>query len=491
MAARNAYSIAFRNDKPMAAKLSTDGKGSTKVHWLAEDTLVEQHLSELAKGGKHCALVLSPDEANLVQTRLPALKGKELEAAINGIALRQKGAGEAGWARSFMLRKVDKPSDGPLGQLAYTLLLADQAKLDLLRDACDKQDVNPRVVVPSPIALEAMLRAEHIQKPEGEWQSWSLVYLGEEDMFLVIGDMAGPLLYRGLPADLSDGEDKEEYIKRLVMEIERSSFFAKQSDQSFTVESIHVCGDPNLVEPLVEELKNKASIPIAHWHPQDDFEYDGDAELWRMLPLLAGALIDSGVLPLNLYVKRDSEGTGNALKAYGIAAAGALLIFSAPLLLGGSLLTRGIQESVINRQSDQLEIARDDAREAAELYLIEKSLVSREERIALSGGGSIPLGDVIRDVASRLPDHVRLVDLTLSQIREGHYRLYLTGEAIGRSSEEAQAEYIRFRDSLSRSSLIAGDEDPSYMRLHPGSSQGVFESKVSFSIEYSIKTGAI
>ena len=67
------------------------------------------------------------------------------------------------------------------------------------------------------------------------------------------------------------------------------------------------------------------------------------------------------------------------------------------------------------------------------------------------------------------------------------YRIYITGESLGDSSEMAQSEYLRFRDSLSQSPMIDGIEDPSFIQIREGDPRSGYTSRVSFSIEYVVK----
>jgi hypothetical protein len=358
-----------------------------------------------------------------------------------------------------------------------------------LNASCAKRGLQPRTVLPAPLALESLLRTELGGGKTEEKNSWSLIYMGREEFFLIIGDMHGPLLYRNLPVDLSSGADKDEYLKRFITEVERSNFSAKQSEQNFTVESIYVSGDPGLVIPLAEQLDGKVNLPVTHWQPQNRFEFEEEIEGWAILPLLAAAVLDSRVMPLNLFIKPDREGAGRALRTYSFAATGTLLVVAAPLLLGASLHTRGVQESIIKTQTDQLLQARDQAGESAKRYLLEQSLISREERIALNGDKETPFAEILRDVAARLPDQVRLINLKLRQGKDGRYRLYITGESFGKSSEEAQSSYILFRDSLSQSPLITGKKQPIFMQIQESGSKTGFMSKVSFSIEYQLEKG--
>ena len=485
---RNTYGLALRGETLSALKLKPAGKSElARVEWYTDFGPDERQHAELVKAAKRTLLVLPAVAANLIQVRLPALKQREVTAAIHGLVTKQKGPSASGWKVDHFQRGTPGGSAGSGERQTYTALYCEKKALDPVVERVAGSGLYPNTVLSSPLVLEALLRDEIAALPKEERKSWSMVYLGRDELFLVIGDMLGPLIIRELPSDLSDGEDRDEYVARLATEVERSHFFARQSEQSFAVESVHVAGNPDLAVPLVAKLDESGSLPTRRWEPEAQFECDGSFKKWAILPLLAAAAIDPRGLPLNLFVNTKSEETGRALRSYAIAAAGTLLAISAPVILGGSLSARGVQETVMRVQSDQLGLARKQARMAAKRYLLEQSLILREQSIAANGDKDTPLAEVLRDIASRLPDRVRLTDLNLSRERESHYRLHISGEAIGKNAEEAQALYMRFRESLAQSPLIVGEEEPSFIQINAMDGKNEYSSRVTFSIEYSIR----
>jgi len=92
-------------------------------------------------------------------------------------------------------------------------------------------------------------------------EGWNIVFVGKDDHFLCVSTPSGMLITRPLPADLSEGENSEEYLDRLATEVDRSIFFARQTEFNPNIERIVVCGDSELAQNLVERLKDETSVP--------------------------------------------------------------------------------------------------------------------------------------------------------------------------------------------------------------------------------------
>ena len=221
----------------------------------------------LAESDRRALLLMPNDRAGTAVTALPRLKSSELKRAVAGWVARETGSQARGDGRQlagparpqrrrraaqdvFMVharREAARPGRGgpALGSEAGAgAAVVPGARRVLPPGRSRRRDA---------AGLEPGLRRRQHQLP-----------LRLDRRVAAAG--AAPA-ERPLP-----GERPDEYLDRLATEVERSVFFARQTEASPEIERLVVCGDPALAGGLVQRLDRDSSIPAAHWSLPDHFE---------------------------------------------------------------------------------------------------------------------------------------------------------------------------------------------------------------------------
>lgn len=485
-----AYCLAPQADDYWALALSHGEGQGYRVNWLeslpAGRPAAAPHWRELCRGGRRLLLLLPNDSCQLLHARLPEMKPELTRVAVAGLLQKQRGGGATQWSVDARRRDGTKGADG---RWTVTGLAFERQVLPKLLAPLAGSDCRPALALPQALALDALLRRE-LRAADPAPGAWNLVFLGREERFLVIGDAAGPLLVRALPADLSGGADRSEYLERLTTEIERSHFFAQQGEQGARVQRVLVCGDPELAESLALRLAKTEGLVAEYWQPEQRFRIEGAAASWEFLPALAGAAaaLDAPAALFSILPRRREDSALWRLRRYAITGAASLCLGVLPLVGGGSELTRHLQAKVIAEQSEQLAQSRATAEAAARDYLEQLALLARQEQLDHYSPERTPLGPLLRDIAARLPSPVQLVDLDLARDAEGVYRLVIRGESHGRSGEAAQAAFLQFQAALADTPLLEGASEPS-LAIEGDEDDAGRESRVRFELRYRLATG--
>jgi len=438
-----------------------------RIEWLdtvpAAAPATATRWKEIVASSQRSLLLLPNDTCTLMQMRMPDLKPAEIRQALTGTIQKLKGGNAENWEIDYLRSQADEDESGEDGLMVTGLCLEIPTLGDYVT-VLDDAGARPRAALPAAIALDSLLREDLSRREDGPG-IWNLIHIGREERFLVIGDAQGPRLLRNLPQDLSDGGDADEYVGRLLTEIERSNFYAQQGASTVLVERMLVCGDPTLAEPIVQRLAAGEGPEAEHWRPELLFELEGEPADWEdVLPLAGAAAMLSGPL-FNLLPGGADAGRGRQIRRYATYVGATLCLTLLPLLGGGGFSTSRVQERVLDGQSRQLEENRIFAEDAARAYLKNLSLLARQEQIARYAPGRTDLAGALRDIAGRIPGAVQLINLELSRDDSGEYSILLRGECQGESAEKAQAAFLQLHEALSRSSILVSDSEPAHLQV--------------------------
>ncbi|MBN2170462.1 MAG: PilN domain-containing protein [Candidatus Krumholzibacteriota bacterium] len=462
-----------------------------RVEWTDAIPLdAEDHprLKELARS-REVTLLLPNDKVLLLETRLPAaLKGKELEKAIVGLAHRERGRPAAGWELEWRPRR-GQPERSPDGKREIVALLSENDLLRPLRERLAAWDVAPARVLPDALALDGLLRRELSRLPGVEPGAWSVVYLGEDERFLLLGDEHDVLLYRRLPEDRSGGADPEQYQQRLLTEIDRSHMSVRQVRRDAHVGKVHLAGTDPLLAALKRALSGRGGLEVEAWEAERRFTQGGQAAPAKLLLLLAGASL--GFETRTLHLKRPPRETVSVrtLRSWTVTAGLALSVIGLPLLAGGALWTRLVQERTLSEQSARIPAAAREARDAALGYLRHRAVLGREAVLDAHGAGAPDLAGMLADLALRTPQGVHLTGLGMERDEHGNHQLQLEGESRGASSATAQNAFLQLQSNLAHSRFLTGGSEPSHLEIRQGQGEETGLSIVRFRLEYRLRRG--
>jgi len=443
---------------------------------------------ELSRGGKRQLLLLGNADCTLLQARLPLLAERETRQALLGLAHKYKGAGEGGWIVDTHLRGEAPAAENGSERQDVSGLFVEQGAMARIQRLLAPQSIRPQKALPGALALEALLRRElHLGDPVTNG-AWNLVHLGSEEIFLVVGDARGPLFFRELPRDLSEGADREEYVRRLSTEVERSNFFARQGEQSVQVKRVFISGDPELAEPLFEEMEAVEGLESSVWRPERRFALAGEPAGWALALPPAGAAILDDPLHFTLMQRRDSDRPAQRLRARAMLAGAAAALVLLPLLIGGAAVVGRAQERALAAQQGRNDQLGRSARAAARDYLLRRSLLERQALVERLSNSPLERGAVLRDLARRMPAGVRLRTLDIERNPHGDYLLKLHGECVAARSDQAQGQFLSLRRALADSPYLEDDGKPQQLKINE-TRRGELDSEVLFSLEYRLTDG--
>ncbi len=476
----NAYGLLLDGDAFLSACVGREsGEYPYRVHWLGSlpvDAIqASEHWRELSKQLKHALLVLPSENATLVQAQMSGLKNDEIRAGLHGLVQKAKGGNAEAWHVSH-----ERRDDGS-GQELHTGLGMEFATMAPFVAPFDSLGLRPRQALPGVLILDQFLR-QHLDH-EAEPGPWNLIYVGREEQQLVIGDAHGPRILRSLPHDLSDGAEPEEYVERLSTEVERSNFFAQQGDSATRVKRMLVCGDPALAEPLVAQLAQTEGLVTEWWHPERLFAVDEGKASWEVLMPLAAAAVAMGNPKLNIMPVPADQNRGHRIRRQAIGVVAICCLTLLPLLGGGGHSTRRVQRRTMNSQASQIENARILAEEAARDYLRDQSLLARQATMESKDPRRVDLAGLLRDLSTRIPGDAHLTGIDLKQDHLGGYHLELTGECIGESAEQAQAEFLRLHRDMRAAAILDAEPEPARLKIIGGESGS---ATVSFTLRYAL-----
>ncbi|MCP4571190.1 MAG: hypothetical protein GY838_02450 [bacterium] len=439
-------------------------------------------LAPLADPHHRTVLDLPDEQVHLMIASLPPLKGRALDTAIQGMVVRQQGGQPGQWiTRSTPLPRSQGPGRG--GQEHAVVF----APLDLVSERfTSATDLGCRAVglLPDYLALDELYRrhgvAEDAQGP------WNLVHIGPEQRFLCVGDEHGLLFSRPLPDDLSGGAHRDEFLERLVTEIERSSFFAQQAEHSMVVGRIVLCGQPDLVDDLAALLADRTEVPLQTWRPEELFTGAADTAAWTMLPNLARAVAALHGPACEILPPGAKPDPLKDLQRYAGFALAAFVSVAVPMLLAGGLFTTYVQRSYLKCAEQRTDQLYTRAGAAAADYLQNRALQARQQNMDLLAGGQPDVAALLEDLASRTPRDVIYGGLELTEQEDADLRLVLRGQSLGRTGETAQEVFLDFHGRLAGYDRLVELSEPVYLEISGVTDARTPRSRVAFTLEYAV-----
>jgi len=432
--------------------------------------------------GTPLGLVLNGKEVRNALTSFPRLKRKELNQALRGWVAREEGTPVEEWRVAWT--ELKRPDPDPERTDVF-LLYSQEKELEAIRQRVLSWGGRSSRMIPEYTVLDEMFR-QHGTGLE-DWQGWNLVFVTGQEQFLCVANHEGMILTRDLPADLSQGTNPDEHVERLATEVDRSLFFARQTEYNPRIDRVVVCGDPILAAALVTKLDAETSVPAELW------------DLNTLFTMSGGALDDRAILPAMAAVLATRKGGLNMMpEARGsllspvlrrrLALAAATVAWTlVPLLTVGGLVTGRIQDHYLDAAETRMHEALVRAEEAKGIYRAEKLLQDREKHIRAAQEFQRDYAGVLLHLAALTPEEIVFKDLRLRDGADGRPHLYLTGESSSDLVADAQQAFILFQGALNGSDLLAPVGEPRKLVISADREDGDSRQKVEFSMEYGMR----
>ncbi len=483
------YSIRYQGDQMIAVGVSRLEKARWRIENLEQNSAEAGPSDSLAKAiikSKNTFTMMAEgEEVNSALISLPKLKKKQMKLAVNGWVAREESTPADQW--SVVWNERQRTEETTEENKAQVFLLYATKKFIATEMARPKSwEGVPSRLMPDFLVLEAMYR--NYGPGREDLEGWNIVFVSKDDHFLCVSTPSGLIMNRPLPADLSDGADDEEYYGRLATEVDRSIFFARQTEYNPNVQRIIVCGEPTLAQGLVAQLKEETSVPAVYWNISEMFENDGQPLAVNvMLPAMA-AIMARRKCRCNLLPDQPKILIGPIFQKRIILAAVTAAAVIIPLLAVGGYITSNIQDRYLERAHQNLSQAQVRAEKAAEVYVAQRVLQAKEEHISTVGENDQDYAQVLLHLAALTPGEIVFKDLRLKQTSQGQLVLMLTGESIAKTVEVAQQSFLNFQTSLNESPLLLPTGEPRKLQIAAEKNQGVEVKKVEFIMEYQVKS---
>lgn len=435
----------------------------------------------LADTDAKALLLLPNDRAGSAVTAMPRLKPAELKRAVAGWAAREGGVALADSAVSWRALPTRRGGRGEQSQDVFAVF-ASRAALGESTRTLAPWGRTPDHALPAFMVLDEFFRAAG--PDAGALRAWNLVFLGGAQNFLCVATAEALLLVRPLPSDLSAGVRPDEYLDRLATEVERSVFFARQTEGSPEVERLVVCGEPGLAAGLVARLREESDIPALHWDLAACFAAPRPLTPDLLLPAAAAALA-TGDLRYDLLGRHGRGVLGPRARrrlAVAAIAAGAALL---PLLLVGGLATARVQERYLADAHRRLDGARQRADAAAEVYARERILLAREDCIRRHTATERDLEGVLKRLAAATPAQVVYTDLQVVD-RGERVILHLAGRSRAPALADAQQAFMTFQAALDGDPALRARGEPRRLEIVEKDDAGLERPQVEFRLEYEV-----
>jgi len=406
--------------------------------------------------------LLADGESGMSHLNMPKLRTKALERAFAGGLARDGGGKPEDWCSTWKALSQKGGQD----QQPYILHHAAKEVVDKYVYLAGDWGVDLRRMLPGHLALDLFYRAHGPAR--SDHAVWNLVFVGEKQHFLCVSTRDAQLMVRNLPANLSTGDDLSEYLTQLATEIERSSFFARQTENSPEVEKIIVCGNPALAAPLVGALGESSDIPAVHWPIEEMFHWGLNEQHPDDLVALAGAVLALEKIPFNLLPNRGQLHFGRSLRRQLMVAATTCAAAVVPVLMVGGVLTARVQATYLERAEGRLEDARVRAQQAERAYDSQRLLLAREDRIRHFARTRPDFESVLLSLAAITPLEIVFKDLRVREDADGRFILQLQGESRATTGARAQGAFLKFMAALDGCGFLSRVGEPRLMQIIPG-----------------------
>jgi len=465
------FSVRVDQQEQTLAAVSRSGPDSWNVDDLStskEGTKPPQQLLQpMVKNHESVTWLMPNDLATASVITLPPLKGKELTRAVTGYIARN----EQGSAENFSISWNALASSGAKTENPRQLVFALYSEKKEINEQLGTPlalGIKPARMTTGFMVLDQFYRMTH---PAGEITgALNLVFLGQHENFLVISRDDCPVLTRGLPFDLSEDGESEQYLDQLATEIDRSGFYVRQGEHSPSVAKIIVAGNPELADRLVNTLQIRSDIPAETWDISTHFQW-GDRPIpsESFIPLMAAAL-SVEKFPYNLLPEIKRSFLGPKFRRRALVAAGSLAVALLPVLLLGGAVTAKVQEGYLEKANQRLDLARLEAEEAAEVYKKQRLLISQQNYIQTFLASRPDLESILLKIGSLAPAEVQFRDLRVNEDELGKTRLTITGESKAATSSQAHAAFIKFQQALEGSDFLVTYTEPIKLEINGESS---------------------
>lgn len=485
MSKHTGYSVRIDKNEQTIAAVARTGPQAWEVAELAnarEGTPPPQSLAhDMARQHEAVTWLLPNDLATAAVIPLPPLKGKELARAVTGwVAREEKGLpGDYAVSWSTLPRTKDKSEDPRQTVFALHAELKEiqeQMSLPLARQ------VTPARMLPSFMVLDRFFRL--VQPAPTDDRAWTLVFLGRHENFLLIARNDCLLMTRALPFDLSDGDEREQYVEQLATEVDRSAFFVRQGSHNSGLARIVVAGDPLLTGSLAAALGDRTDIPAEVWNIADHFTWGERAvSAEALVPLMAAAL-SLETVPYNLLPEAKRSLLSPRTRRRLLVAAGTAGVALLPVIVVGSAVTAKVQEGYLNRARQRLDTARVEAQEAADIYKQQRLLLSQQNHIRDFRQERPDLEAILLRIGAMAPREVMFRDLRISEDDLGKTRLMLTGESEAATSSQAQAAFLAFQKALESAPFLQVYTEPIKLEISGESTDNEARPRTIFQMKF-------
>jgi len=473
----NASGYAFRRTGDELSAVRVEAAGSDR--WRLQDTLEapwpDSFTRRIARDGGQAAWLLPEDMVTSSQTPLPRLKRRELLRAVTGWVARQEGGAPDDWSVSWHTHALASGNNE-----AQQVAMAYAKTADIAEEAAaaEAAGLAPGVMLPPSLLIDQFFR---VSAAECRSQSvWNLVFVGGAGNVLVVASQEGLLLTRPLPGHVAGDED--EYLDRLVTEVDRSVFFARQTAGSPTVDGVYITGDDTLAAALAARLTENLEVPCSHWR-LDSVVDCGDRVLSADEQLLTMAAVVAASSPRFNLAPNSRRGFLSPVARHrimvGAVAAGVAVI---PLLIAGGLITRQVQDGYLDNAEKNLARATIRAERAAEVYDLQRQLNAREEFLSQHQTTRYDLEGIMRRLAVSAPSSVRFRELNLTH-RDDGLVLQLTATSSGRTVSAAQEAFMTFQSAVVGLDDVVPLGEPQTLQIGETDDEGRISQNVLFTME--------
>ena len=437
------------------------------------------HRAQLAERGEQVVQTLPGDQVQLTFMQLPALTAAETQRAVVGNILRERGGHPGDWAFSYS-PLPRRPTAGKIAGREVLVLSAAQDEVTWHLDHARRWGCEPERMLPDYQALDELYRAHG---PRSASVAWNLVYLGARRRFLCVGDESCILMNRTLPTDLSQGKDPNTYLDQIATEIERSNFFAQQTERSVRVDRVVLCGDKELAHQLKARLSNGSTREVLVWDIAVLFESTESVIATDLFIPLASAAARFLQPTVNLLPRRSRARISRKLRRHLLLGFGTIAAALAPMLLVGGQLTAGIQDTYLRRANASLSVAEERARVAEAAYNDHHSLLARETLIQEVVGDRPDLGAILLEMALITPRQITYRELVMSAAGDGDYTIELAGDSLAPTGVAAQQALLDFLAALVAHPNLRLIREPTDLRLTSLNDGETEQAQVLFSLE--------
>jgi hypothetical protein len=482
---RSGYALLQDDTRTLAAAVTATAPQRWRLtHWqdLAPGARPTGAVArELGRHGDRLAALVPATDVDCTVTTLPRLTGRELARAATGWVARKEGGTPEDWRVCWQALPAERPDASTQDVfLAY----APRPSVQAVQARAHAVGARPGIMLPPSLVLDQFFR---LAGPDREGlRVWNLVFLGQEQSFLCVASERCLLLSRPLPRGATAGADKAEHLDRLVTEVERSVFFARQSAGTPTVDRLVVCGEPELAAQLVTRLQ-EGEHPAVRWDlgavlDPGDHDLTADDQL-----LVAAAVLAAGRPTVNLAPPRRRQLLGAGGRRRLQLALATAAVAAVPVITGGSLLTDRVQERYLEDAQARLGRATERAEEAATYYARQRVLQRRQDILTSYVQERPDLAGVLRRIARLTPPEIRYRDLQVAR-RAGGLRLFLTGESAAASLAAAQRAFMTFHADLARAPQLEPRGEPRQLEIRDVDGQGRPRRAVHFALDFDLVT---